>query len=399
LSVATGLRVGFIINPFAGVGGPAGLKGSDDDDTRNAAWLGELDLRAGTRASQFLSALGASTESLSFVTVPGSMGADTLGRVLTSGYDLIPFEPAIPSSAEDTKSACKMLLDENVDVIVFVGGDGTARDICAVISSQTSLGSRWAPVLGVPSGVKMHSGVFAITPDAAAAVIKDIIDGRIVSFSSREVRDIDEVAFAKGQVKSTYFGELHVPEALYYIQSVKHSGVEQEVLVLADIAAEIAERVEDIEDDDELMLIFAPGSTTQFIQHELGCDGTLLGVDVYQKGELIARDVNANTLYSLVQAFSGVVRIILTPIGGQGHIIGRGNQQLSPQLLKHLGREALWVVACKAKLSELQAPSLIVDSGDSELDQLWQGLVPVITGYHDQVLFAINTMPVLEPSV
>lgn len=380
------LRLGFLLNPYAGVGGPAGLKGSDG--AKAAVLTGELVRRAATRAREFLFVLEALLPRIKFLTVNGEMGAELLQDFASTSLEgnsldiaLLEHEVCYPCSPEDTQKVTKKLCEAGVDLLVFVGGDGTARDVCASVE-------RSVPVLGVPSGVKMHSGVFGITPKAAAMVVRDIVDGSLVSLMTQEVRDIDEQSFRNGVVKSRHYGELLVPCATQYIQQVKQGGREVDELVLADIAADIEQRIEELAQD--ALIIFAPGSTTHFIQEDMGCVGTLLGVDVYQGGELICRDTDAASLEALLAEHKGDVRIVLTAIGGQGHVIGRGNQQLSPRVLRRVGRDRLWLVCSKRKLNGLESRPLLMDSGDSQLDQQWQGLIPVITGYQDQVLYRLG---------
>ncbi len=379
-----GLRVGFLVNPFAGAGGPAALKGSDDLAIRDAVVKGAIEARAPARARQFLDALAAQTP-WRLVAAPGAMGADCLHRAAGGGvFEVEVMADQLPAvtGADDTRRLARAMLAQALDLLVFVGGDGTARDVCSVLGERM-------PVLGVPAGVKMHSGVFAVTPQAAARVLDELAAGRLVSLMAREVRDIDEAALPSGVVKSRYYGCMRVPEELQYIQSVKHGGVEVDELVLADIAAEIKERLEE-EENRGALVIFATGSTTQFIQTELAMPGTLLGVDVSLNHALIARDVDARALEKLVARHRGKMIIILTAIGGQGHIIGRGNQQLSPAVLRAVGRDNLWVVMTKSKLKSLASRPLLMDSNDPELDHRWRGLIAVITGYRDQVLYRLG---------
>lgn len=382
------ITIGFLVNPIAGAGGPAAHKGSDLGETRRALLAGEIQARSPSRALQFLNTLDELPE-CRFVTAPGKMGADFLKQERPGAYHCVDFDLPNETSEKETQKVVELMLQTSIDLLVFVGGDGTARDVCSVVSDETKSGGKKVPVLGVPSGVKMHSGVFAITPIAAACVLNEIFSGELVSLVEREVRDIDEAALQKGRVKSRYYGSMWVPDEVRFIQSVKSGGVEVDELVLADISAEIGERLEDEENQDAL-IIFATGSTTQFVQQELGFPGSLIGVDVVRAGALFAEDVSAPRLESIVSEFAGRVIIILTAIGGQGHILGRGNQQLTPKVLRRVGRENLWLVMTKAKLEALDGRPLLIDSNDPELDRLWQGLVPVVTGYHDQVLYRLG---------
>jgi len=377
------IRVGFLLNPVAGAGGPEALKGSDSEKTREAVALGKIAKRSPSRALQFFTALE-EKKRCEFICVQGEMGSFALQSMSGDGIHIetLNLNHTTPTSAEDTIAISRQLLTEDIDILIFVGGDGTARDICSAVGHKV-------PVLGVPSGVKMHSGVFAITPSSAAKVLDELTRGNIVGLMAREVRDIDEASLQKGVVKSRYFGSMLVPEEIRYIQSVKQGGSEVDELVLADIAAEIKERLCD-EDESETLVIFGTGSTTQFMQDELDMPGTLLGVDVYLNNKPVTLDADAATLECLTASHKGRIVLILTAIGGQGHIIGRGNQQLSPQILRRIGRENLWLVLTKTKLKALDTRPLLMDSGDSQLDDSWRGLVPVVTGYRDQVLYRLG---------
>jgi predicted polyphosphate/ATP-dependent NAD kinase len=196
--------------------------------------------------------------------------------------------------------------------------------------------------------------------------------------------DIDESLFRQGVVKAKRYGEMLVPSELRYVQAVKAGGKESDELVLQDIASHIIEEMEDE------WVVMGSGSTTAFIMEEMGLDNTLLGVDVIQAQELIQNDITEPELWQLLQdKTAGNVKLIITLIGGQGHIFGRGNQQLSPRIIRHIGKENIVIVATKSKLTALQSRPLITDTGDAELDQMLSGFMPVTTGYRDQVLYPV----------
>ncbi len=369
--------LGLIINPLAGIGGPAGLKGSDGDDIVSRALARGSRLRAAERAVVALGCLADYRERLQIVTYPGPMGEDC---ALAAGFtpEVIGHIDPDATTAADTEAAARAMRERDVDLLVFAGGDGTARNICNAVGTEQA-------ALGIPCGVKMHSGVYAISPSAAGQVIGLLLEGRLVNITAQEVRDIDEDAFRNGIVKARYYGELLVPEEGRFVQQVKSGGREVEELVLADIAAELIEELE-----PETLYIVGPGTTTRTFMEELGLDNTLLGVDVILNQQQLAKDISGPELEQLVAGHSEAVKAIITPIGGQGHIIGRGNQQLTPEVLRRLGKNNLKVVATKTKMGELQGRPLLVDSNDPELDRALSGYLPVICGYRDTIFYPVG---------
>ena len=278
------------------------------------------------------------------------------------------------SEARDTQAVVKHLLDEALDLLLFAGGDGTARDVYSVADENM-------PVLGVPAGVKIHSGVYGITPHASGMVVKMLLDGELVSLMSADVMDIDEVAFRKGTVRAKRYGEMLVPAEPRYIQAVKMGGIEIDELVLTDIAAEVIDNME-----DELYII-GSGSTVAAVMSELQLENTLLGVDLVQDRQVIGADLGARQLLDMTK--DQPVKLVITLIGGQGHILGRGNQQLSSELIKRVGKDNIIILSTKTKLKALEGRPLIVDSGDPELDKDLCGYYRVITGYHDYVMYQV----------
>ncbi len=367
-------KLGLIVNPVAGLGGSVALKGSDGATTaRRALELG-AEPQAQKRTAQALAPLGGLP--LTIYTYPAEMG-EAVARA--QGFEPVVLGRINPghTTPEDTRRAAQELQAQGVDLILFAGGDGTARDICAAVSDHL-------PVLGIPAGVKIHSGVYAVTPAAAGQVVAMLVRGELVTLRDQEVRDIDEEAFRQGRVRAKYFGELLVPEEGRYLQHTKSGGREVEELVVADIAADVVEALE-----EDVFYVMGSGTTVQAVMDELGLPNTLLGVDLVRNGELVGQDMTARQLLEAIG--EAPARIVITVIGGQGHIIGRGNQQLSPELLSRVGRENLLVLATKTKLKELEGRPLLVDSGDDVLNRQLSGVIRVITGYHDAVLYRVAT--------
>jgi predicted polyphosphate/ATP-dependent NAD kinase len=367
-------RLGVVVNPFAGIGGALALKGSDGADVREKALAMGAEKKANEKMAKALSIVEALSEQFTIVTAAGEMGEDVCAS-LGLPFEVVYKSASQQTEGEDTERAVQAFLNCNLDVILFAGGDGTARNVCKVVGEKV-------PVLGVPAGCKIHSGVYCVTPSAAGQVISQMIKGEIVSVMEGEVRDIDENAFRTGKVIAKHYGEMRVPAELTYVQAVKMGGKEDEALVLDDIAATISELMDD---NPDTYFVMGSGSTVGAVMEFLGLENTLLGVDVVLDKTLVASDVTASELLSLTQGKP--TQVVLTVIGGQGHILGRGNQQLSPDFIRAIGNENMRVVATKQKLQSLGNKPLRLDSGDAELDASLQGAFTIITGYKDKVLY------------
>ena len=351
--------VGFLINPVAGMGGAVGLKGTDGQ-VAEAIRLGAAP-HACDRAVQALSLL--KSDDIVWCTCAAPMGEDALMMAGINHFTVL-YRPEKPTAAVDTKAACRTLLDAGVDLIVFCGGDGTARDVFDAVG-------RSVPVLGIPAGVKMYSAVFAVNPAAAADLIRQA--GRIACRDS-EVMDVDEEAYRSGRLAARLYGYACVPYIPERTQGGKQVFEEQdEERAKDDIAAFIGE----IMLPDTLYIIGA-GSTTARILERLGLTPTLLGVDVVRNGEVVARDVDERTLLALLDKYPRA-KIIVSPIGAQGFVLGRGNQQISPTVLRKAGLRNLIVVATPGKLAG--TPLLYVDSGDPSLDREFGDSLQVVSGY------------------
>lgn len=366
-------RLGLIINPLAGLGGSVALKGSDDMAAEALA-LGAVPM-AGERAAVSLQQLLALKDQFQVVTVAGEMGAD-LCQQLGLNYQVCYTPATVATTAADTEQAALAIAEQGVDLLLFAGGDGTARNLCSVIGSNTT-------VLGIPAGCKIHSGVYAISPQAAGKLVQRLISGQLVTLAEAPVMDIDETAFRDGVVKARRYGEMRIPAELRYVQSVKAAGKESEELVLDDLAAYVAGLME-----DNVRYVMGSGSTVAAVMAELGLANTLLGVDVVENGQLIASDVTAAQLLELVTDYPS--KLVITLIGGQGHVFGRGNQQLSPAVIKAVGRENIMLLATKTKLQQLNGRPLLADTGDQALDKALHGLLNVLTGYNDYVIYRLG---------
>ena len=374
------LTLGFIVNPLAGLGGSRGLKGSDGAELRSLVMtLSPAEKqRSNERAARAMQCL-CTIEHVSILTWGGAMGGDLCASLGLSHRNVGQHDATL-SAAADTRLAAEAIMAVGVDVLVFVGGDGTARDIFDVVGDSF-------PVLGVPAGVKMHSGVFAVSPEAAGELLKELAMGGLVGLRRQEVRDIDEDAFRHDQVRSRFYGDMQVPGEGRYLQHTKVGGRESQELVAADIAAWVTEQL-----DQGFLYIIGPGSTTAAIMAELGLDNTLLGVDVVRDRQLLLADANEVDLLEIIAEYSDPAKIFVTAIGGQGHVFGRGNQQLSPQVIRAVGVDGVSVVAAKSKISSLDGRPLLVDTNDPQLDAELCGYREVITGYDDRILYPVASM-------
>ncbi|MGB1199757.1 MAG: ATP-NAD kinase family protein [Thalassotalea sp.] len=368
-------KLGLIVNPIAGIGGSVALKGSDGEGTAEQALALGATAKANERAQLALNILAPYAEQIHIYTANALMG-EAIAKTLGFNVTVVYRSKGGNTTASDTEQTVNALLEQDIDLLLFAGGDGTARNVCNQVGDQF-------PVLGIPAGCKIHSGVYAVTPKAAGRVVELMVTNQLVTLTDADVMDIDESLFREGVVKAKRYGEMQVPCELRYIQAVKSGGKESDELVLQDIAADVINKM------DEQLFIIGSGSTTAFLMEELAIDNTLLGVDVIQEQALIKSDITEPELWNIISSASQQVKLVITLIGGQGHIFGRGNQQLSPRIIEKIGKENIIIIATKTKLMALNSRPLIVDTGDSKVDQLLSGFMPVTTGYNDQVLYPV----------
>ncbi|MDO9034392.1 MAG: ATP-NAD kinase family protein [Methanoregula sp.] len=353
-------RIGFLINPVAGMGGAVGLKGTDGNV--NEALFRGATPQAQSRAEVTLKLL-ARESGLHFISCSGAMGEDTLKASGVQNYQVL-YHYNGKSSADDTRQAALSFQKAGVDLILFCGGDGTARDIFDAVGQDI-------PILGIPAGVKMYSAVFAIDPATAAGLV---LRYDVKSLRDSEVMDVDEDAYRNNELKTRLYGIARTPALAGKVQFSKHifeEGDEERA------KQEIARFAREIMIQDVLYIIGA-GTTTESIAREIGVNKTLLGVDAVLNGKAIAMDLDEQTLWALLEQYQDV-KILLSPIGAQGFILGRGNQQISARVVRKVGIRNIIVVATPHKLRE--TPVLYVDSGDSSLDAEFKETVLVVSGY------------------
>jgi len=356
--------VGFIVNPIAGMGGAVGLKGTDGTEIlEKAVSLGAKPV-APARAEIFLKALEPVKEDIMLLVGPGLMGET---EAKNQGYDYKVFgEQKTDTKPEDTITVAKTIAAQTVELLVFCGGDGTARDVLKAVDVKT-------PVLGVPTGVKMHSAVFGIDPKSAARIASQYLYGFLPLWEA-EVMDIDENQFRQGRVSARLHGYLISPYEPSLIQGAKMASpmTESELRNQAAMAVYIIEEMQ-----DEVVYVISAGTTTRTIGDLLDQKKTLLGVDIFVNKKIVAKDVNEQQILQVIEGKK--TKIIVTPIGGQGFVFGRGNQQISPKVIRKVGKENIIVIATENKMKHLRR--LKVDTGDPELDAEFAGTIKVVTDY------------------
>ena len=376
-------KLGLIVNPIAGMGGRVGLKGTDGEDVyRRALALGAKP-RSHNCAVEALRVIAKTLPEATLLTVAGSMGEDVaqelgMSAVLIDG----PPREGLGTTPEDTRRAALEMRSNGVDLLLFAGGDGTARDICDALNSADS--ERSMVVLGIPAGVKMHSAVFALTPRRAGQIAASFLAGKQVAVAEAEVMDIDEDAFRGGRLSAVLHGYLNVPQDSSGVQSTKSGVAAADDTAPLDIARQI---IADM--DEDTLYIIGPGTTTAGISDALGIPTTLLGVDVVLNQQLLASDASESELLSLVN--DRQAKIVVSVIGGQGYIFGRGNQQISPSVIQRTGKDNIIVVATRGKLLALGNRPLLVDTGDAELDVELSGYIKVVTGYRESHTFKVSS--------
>jgi len=353
-------RIGILVNPDAGLGGRLGYKGTDGRAAEARA-AGAVD-RSGPRMtdalSRFSELLSHLREAPHLMSCSGRMGSDWIPAGIS--FEEVVRAPA-ESTAEDTRSAVAELLDANIDLLFYAGGDGTTRDIVAALeqAERTDL-----PLVGVPTGVKMHSGCFAATPRAAAEVLAAWLAGDLM-LASTEVMDLDEEAYREGEWKVRMYAEVQTPSSPRWMQGAKmRVAAAEEEEVLEGLAAHVGELTQE---NPGMLIIWGSGGTLRTMSENLGMQTTLLGIDASRDGVLVGRDLAEEGLLELLDGNgSAGVLLLLSPMGGQGFLIGRGNLQLSPEVLRAVGVDNILGVATPGKLAILS--ELRIDSGDSDLD-------------------------------
>lgn len=369
--------LGFIVNPVAGMGGRVGLKGTDGAEVLQEARRRGAKPFSNDRALIALKRLAASTTPFRLMTGSGDLGEDV---ARAAGLEPIVVYTSPPGSSRpaDTRNAALVMAYAAVDLLLFAGGDGTARDVLEMVSDRI-------PILGIPTGVKMYSAVFGTTPESAGNLAARFIGAQSsVRFREAEVMDIDEAAMRNDQVSARLYGYARSPHARHLTQNAKAGSMATENMALDAVARQIVRQMK-----PGWLYLLAPGTTTRRVMTELGLASTLLGVDAVMDGTLMGADLNERELIRLIEGCQAC--IVTSVLGGHGSLFGRGNQQISAEVIRRVGRDNIIVITSMDKLLSLDAGCLRVDTGDAQVDAMLSGHIRVHTGPDRSVFFRVRT--------
>jgi predicted polyphosphate/ATP-dependent NAD kinase len=371
-------RLGLIVNPIAGMGGPVGLKGTDGDRAAKAKALGALPVAA-ARAVIALSPLMDLRKDLVVLTCFGEMGATVAHHVGLDSIVLSAIKDG-PTTAEDTKDAAARIMRDSPELLLFVGGDGTARDLLQVVGRKT-------PLLGVPSGVKMHSAVFATTARAAGEVARNYLLTADRHSLLRDAEIMDREISSSGEIAMSpkIYGMVRTPQLSFLVPGAKSSSRFTEAAVLEGAVSRASEII-----DDERISLIGPGSTMQAIKRRLGFEGTALGVDVVTNGRCLATDTSEQGILKMIN--DRPARIVISVVGGQGFLFGRGNQQLSARVIRKVGINNIVVVSSLEKLTALPGRCLLVDTGCEKLDDNLAGYMKILVGSDRTAIMPVKSL-------
>lgn len=367
-------KLGLIVNPVAGLGGRVGLKGSDGLAIQKMARALGARPVSPQRTEEALHRLESLSEQIEILTYPGEMG-ERVARACGCSVKVIGAIEGRVSSSEDTRLAAQKMRDCGADLLLFAGGDGTARDIYQAVSESV-------PALGIPAGVKIQSAVYAINPARAGDLAARFLRGEVTDLRLAEVVDLNEEAYRAGSISPRLYGYLKVPFGRSSLQARKAPSHFSETAALGAIAQDILEQIE-----DRFLYFVGPGTTTKPILSRLGLQKTLIGVDVLYQRRVIASDANEETLLSLLQ--DNPAKIVVTPIGGQGFIFGRGNQQISPAVIRRVGKDNIIVISPMEKIVALNGRPLLVDTGDAAVDRMLTGYIRIVYGYGERLVYRV----------
>ena len=367
-------KIGLLVNPIAGMGGRVGLKGTDGADIlEKAISLGAVQ-EAPEKAKKALAKVVELKDKFKIYTASGLMGEDEC-KELGLNYEVV-YNSAEKSSVTDSRELLKYFLENGIDLIFFVGGDGTARDVYSVIEDKIA-------VIGVPAGVKIHSPVYGNTPEQAGSLLFEVINGVELPVIEKDVVDIDEDAFRDDRVEVRLYGYLKVPFDQRYLQNKKSQTPQSDNDAQVSIACDI---IDDMKDD--IFYIIGSGTTPMYIMKELDLPYTVLGVDIIKNKKLVKKDCSENDILEVIGDERAI--LIVTPMGGQGYVFGRGNQQLSANVLRKIDKKDIIIIATNGKLESITSGHLVAYTMDEEVDKKLKGYYRVKIGYEREKMMLVD---------
>ncbi|MBT8395646.1 MAG: ATP-NAD kinase family protein [Gemmatimonadetes bacterium] len=366
--------LGLIVNPIAGMGGRVGLKGTDGNKTlERALSLGARPESPG-RAEEAIRTFLEFPGDLRIIAAPGEMG-ETVVRACGGDPEVLAMDVTGRTTSSHTADATSRMTDLGIDLLMFAGGDGTARDILRQVQDRVVC-------LGIPTGVKMHSAVFAVNPSRGGELAAQYVSGAGSGTRVAEVMDIDEEALRDGHVAARLFGYMTIPFRRGHVQGLKAGSPEDERYVQQAIAAGIVEAME-----DGVTYVVGPGTTTAEVMRLLELEHSLVGVDLVRNRRSLGTDLAEVELLDLMGA--GPSCIIVTPVGGQGYLFGRGNQPISHRVIRRVGKDRIIIAATPNKLGSFRGDPLRVDSGDGDTDRWLAGYYKVLSGFRDESVYRV----------
>ena len=366
--------ISLIVNPIAGMGGAVGLKGTDGGEILKMAKTLGAKPEAPRRAILALERLLPIKNKIKILTSSGDMGENQC-REAGLEYEVIHRVDS-DSSSNDTVEAASKMMNRNVELLMFTGGDGTARDIFNAVENDLV-------TIGVPAGVKIHSPVYANSPEQAGELTRMFLTDGNISVMEEEVVDIDEAAFREDRVATRLYGYLKVPYNRKFLQNKKAPTPLGEAEGQMAIALDIVDSME-----DDTYYVIGPGTTTRAVMTTLGLDSSLLGVDIVMNKELVALDCNEKEIIETIKGYKA--KLIITPTGGQGYLLGRGNQQISREVIKLIKKENITIIANQSKIIALRGNPLLVYTGDHEVDDYLSGYYKVKVGYGADQMYKVE---------
>lgn len=369
-------KLGIVINPIAGMGGRVGLKGTDGQEVLEEARKRGAKSEAPAKALKALSKLEAIKDDITLLVASGAMGED-IAKEAGLNYEVI-HKLEGDSQPEDTYELAKKLMDAGVDLILFAGGDGTARDIAKIVKVEV-------PTIGIPAGVKIHSPVYATTPEHAGELALNYLRGDNLPLRDEEVIDIEEEAFRRDEIITKVYGYLSVPYDETHLQNLKSPTPQSDHEAQISAALDVIDKME-----EDVYYIIGSGSTVAPILTELGLKPTILGVDIIKNKELVKADVYEQQILDIIQ--DKPTKLVVTPMGGQGYLFGRGNHQLSDKVLAKLEKKDIIIVATPNKLNTLNGQPLLVYTGDRKVDEAVSGYYKILLGYENSRMYKVTAV-------